>query len=319
MNALRKLYKDSQFNNQLKLSFSSFVMILVSLSLAIAALDLLGTALIAISLQNLGNFESIHIMGDLYVSIYHVIAILILRVFFTTFLLYIQGDIVYRFMAIISQSVINKIILTKGTDQRIDNDKVMQLCVTESNNIGVGYLLPLVSVATEILIVLAMTVYIYSVIGIQFVGLSVLILLLSLIYLISIRPYLKRLGNRRLVVENDRISLINFITYGIRELFCYGVESKFTSRYQRYSFESAGIGNRQQVLKNAQKYWLEASGIVSILLLVWFSPGLGMDELILLGLYGYKVVPSANRITAGLSSITYYSSSIKLVNYHANH
>lgn len=204
MNALRKLYKDSQFNNQLKLSFSSFVMILVSLSLAIAALDLLGTALIAISLQNLGNFESIHIMGDLYVSIYHVIAILILRVFFTTFLLYIQGDIVYRFMAIISQSVINKIILTKGTDQRIDNDKVMQLCVTESNNIGVGYLLPLVSVATEILIVLAMTVYIYSVIGIQFVGLSVLILLLSLIYLISIRPYLKRLGNRRLVVENDR-------------------------------------------------------------------------------------------------------------------
>lgn len=167
MNALRKLYKDSQFNNQLKLSFSSFVMILVSLSLAIAALDLLGTALIAISLQNLGNFESIHIMGDLYVSIYHVIAILILRVFFTTFLLYIQGDIVYRFMAIISQSVINKIILTKGTDQRIDNDKVMQLCVTESNNIGVGYLLPLVSVATEILIVLAMTVYIYSVIGIR--------------------------------------------------------------------------------------------------------------------------------------------------------
>ena len=134
------------------------------------------------------------------------------------------------------------------------------------------------------------------------------------LYILFVKPFLKKLGENRLVVENERISLINYITYGIREIYCYAVEGNFMKRYEHYSFKSSVIGNTQQVLKSSQKFWIETLGIVAIFFLIVYNSQMGFDELILLGLYAYKIIPSINRMTGYLSSINYYSSSIDKVN-----
>ena len=314
---LSKLYQATRRIGRLGPTFQYFIALLVVISATIAGLDLVGTALIAITLQNLDNMQNIPLLHGFSVTILQVVTFLMLRVFITFFFLYLQGKMVYRFMAEISQSIIARILFDKDSDRRVDNDKIMQLCVTEANNIGVGFVLPTITLFTEVLIVISMTLFAFLMVGPRFIALSLLIVFISVLYFSSIRPYLDRLGKRRLVVESDRITLINFITYSVRELFCYNVEEKFLSKYKSLSYESAYIGNMQQVLKNSQKYWLEATGIAALLALVWASPGLGLDELIILGLYGYKVVPSANRILGCISSISYYRSSVLLVNRNA--
>lgn len=128
---------------------------------------------------------------------------------------------------------------------------------------------------------------------------------------LSIRGLLSRIGDERVLANRERYETAGEALAGIKNIKVLGREHAYLSRFRRPSNRFASHQATKGVLSAVPKYAIEAVAFGGILALALYlmaaTSGLG-EALPLLGLYafaGYRLLPSAQRIYSGVTSIRF--------------
>jgi ATP-binding cassette, subfamily B, bacterial PglK len=136
---------------------------------------------------------------------------------------------------------------------------------------------------------------------------------------LSVRGFLQRTGRDRVAANRERFVAVGELFGGIKDLKIYGGERTYLQRFRGPAARFARHMARALTLSQAPKYLLEAIGFGTILVLALVLVRIRQDagEIVpLLGLYafaGYRILPAAQRVYAGASSIRFGRSALDSV------
>lgn len=132
----------------------------------------------------------------------------------------------------------------------------------------------------------------------------------ALIYF-AVRGILGRAGKGRVVANRDRFMATSEALGGIKDLKVLGREEAYLKRFRVPARRFSRYQALAKTLPQAPKYLVEAVGVGGVILLAVFLLGTGGDLgtiLPVLGAYtfaGYRLLPAAQQIYAGFSTLRY--------------
>ncbi|BCX12524.1 MAG: ABC transporter ATP-binding protein [Thermosynechococcus sp.] len=189
----------------------------------------------------------------------------------------------------------------------------------EVNNVFNNYLLPLLTVFSESLIVLA----IFSVIILANPFISILVIalisILSFIFFQGFRRQLKTVGQRRVGYAQKVIQSINEALGGIKEVKLLGREAYFLKTYSENMANERKANLFVLFMQQLPRLYFESLAvliIVLIIILTLLQRGNVAQVLPLISLFAaaaFRLLPSGGRLMFSLNTIIYYSAAVDLV------
>lgn len=135
----------------------------------------------------------------------------------------------------------------------------------------------------------------------------------------TIRTRLVRWGEERQYHDGMRIQHLQQALGGVKDVKLLGREAQFLLRYEQHNQGAARVGERQLLLQNIPRLWLELLGVVGLaaLVLTMLSQGKPLAALVpTLGLFAaaaFRLMPSINKVLMSVQSLRYAQSSIDTV------
>lgn len=162
--------------------------------------------------------------------------------------------------------------------------------------------------------VVAITVF---VINPQIAGMMVVVLLLEVLLIGKVvKPRLRRYGEN---LRSESASASKWVIQainGIKSIKVGQNESFFAEKYTGHLFQEIDMAKRQQVIDNSPKLVTETFTIVAVLglLFVYISDGMELSllvsQLTAFAVAAMRLIPCANRISAGINQIPFYEGAV---------
>lgn len=307
----KKLIKSFKLTNRFTL--------LSTLVFANLWLEFIGAGLLAYIISILIDPSDPIFYSDLQPSWYQVLGLLVCKTIAGSYTIYAINHHIYSSMSEISIGILNEVTSNRDFKTDIDSSVLIQTSITECNHIGVGYIMSITNLISEIFLTLAFSIVAIYLIGFPFLYLLIFFLLIGIIYIRALRDFLSSMGAKRIKFEKRRISFLKFVSYGMREIFAYKIAGNIVEKYAMVTFRSNNIASIQQTIKYIQKIWIELLGIIILLIFAELGGESVGDYLPVLAVYAYKVIPSLNRVTTYYNNIYYYKASLKkILSYVSN-
>ncbi|MDC1176199.1 ABC transporter ATP-binding protein [Candidatus Pelagibacter sp.] len=138
-----------------------------------------------------------------------------------------------------------------------------------------------------------------------------------LIIYLSLKKYLKKIGDKRLKSNKQRFILIDEVFGAIKEVKLAGLEKVFVSLFSQPAENYAKSQTSFQVISQAPRFFLEGiafGGVILIILFSMYQTNGFINSLPVLSLYvlaGYRLIPALQQIYNSFSNIKFVEPSIE--------
>jgi ATP-binding cassette, subfamily B, bacterial PglK len=226
----------------------------------------------------------------------------------------------FDIMGRLSVEILCSYLLRKGRSREgLNLLDFIHLVIGETWLFTQSFLIPIVSILSEVAIILACFFGLGYVFGIEALLFLVLISSLLLAVVRPLRGLFKTLGERRLAAEQVRFQYLDAIVRGWRECAGYNIENELLQRFKTSASNFGRINTVYNSIQSSPRYLIELIGV--ILLLGFFANSAFLDrepESISTSLGGLAIVvavffrtaPSVNRIAYALNNLSYGRASV---------
>jgi len=164
--------------------------------------------------------------------------------------------------------------------------------------------------------ILATLIYIEP-IGALFIGLFYG--LLSIIFFQFTKNNLKRWGKLRQDLDSETTKIALEGMGGIKDLLILGKTSFFTKMFSSRNYMKARVNSNHITISQLPRFYLELLSIIGLVSFIILLLLQGKDTTSLISILGvfvaatFRMMPSLNRIIAGIQSMKYYSNSLDII------
>lgn len=231
-----------------------------------------------------------------------------------------QSIFAYSIIGVISTKIYNlylnrpySFFLSKNSNTLIRNT------IIEVNQLGSGLMNPLLSLITEVFIILAVS---FVLIIVEPIGYIVTIALLgtaTLLFVLSTKKYLQKWGARRQKLDAKRLRAISESFQTIKELKLLHKQESFISNYKKIIAENIYVMSMNTWFQNLPRIFLEFVSMLGLctLIMILLVLGNNFDSILAtMGLFTlaiFRVLPSLNRISTSIQSIRFSMASIDVI------
>jgi ATP-binding cassette, subfamily B, bacterial PglK len=239
------------------------------------------------------------------------VSIYAIKAFFLAFLAWVQSKFIFGLQANLSQRLFTGYIFLPYTFHLQRNSAQLIRNVTSEVSLFSSVSQSLLVLISEIVVLIGISILLLVV---EPFGTSLVMVILGLsgwIFYQITRSYISKWGKIRQHHEGQRIQHLQQGLGGAKDVKLLGREEEFLTQYNYHTNISSHVGQRQYVIQQFPRLWLELLAIIglSVLVLVIISQGDSLDNLIpTLGLFAaaaFRLMPSVNRILIALQSLRF--------------
>ena len=148
---------------------------------------------------------------------------------------------------------------------------------------------------------------------------GILIAISSITYILLTKDFIKRLGEKRNLIENYNAKIVSEAVNGIKEIKIYNKENSFFREFQNREFQKAKTLAAFNTFNQSPRLIFEIVGISAIMSVILFKIIFNSDQtelFVTVSLFvtaTFRLLPSVNRIISSIQNINYFKSSLYIV------
>jgi ABC-type multidrug transport system fused ATPase/permease subunit len=289
-----------------------------SISLIIPVLGILQNQIFLGNLfSNSEYLKSLNHLEQIYFVVFILCSVFIVKLFFLIFLNYNQ----YKYTTTLQMQITNKLMLQylhmpyENFFKRNSSEFMRNLRV-ESGSFVYGVVTPILILAIEILVVIGISILLFSQIGIASVSMLLIIVVISAIYIKFTKKIINQLGHDRFFYEEKIVKNINEFLYTIRDIKIYFLQNYFISNFWNILDRYASSLKKFLTLQILPRLMIETLLILfigALLLLLTLQDNSFEQTVITLGLFAatsFRLLPSLNKIISSQQTLRYQVPSV---------
>lgn len=195
---------------------------------------------------------------------------------------------------------------------------------TESLQLVNHILVPLLVIATESVVILAISIFLLVFEPIGTIVVLLLLAVLSFFFHHIFGAYSKKNGRIRQKADGMFIQKTQEALSGIKDVKVLGKEQHFFERFQLHNQTLSDVSSKQYILSQIPRMYLETVGVLvflSLITLLIIEGGDFSQVIPVLGVFAlaaFRLLPSANRILTYMNSLRYAEEVIVMFNDQLN-
>jgi ABC-type multidrug transport system fused ATPase/permease subunit len=189
--------------------------------------------------------------------------------------------------------------------------KLLRNLTTEVNSYCNFFLMPVINLATEILVVLAILFFILLIEPHGTILLLVMLTLLIFVFVKLTKPMVSSWGVNRLIAEEGKMKHLQEGFKGIKEILLSQRKDFFLSRFQAHNKLSGLMNKKEYIFQYVPKLGVEVIAVCSLVAMCVFMVKQGSAHsqvahmLGLMATAGFRLIPSFSRILNNLQAVNY--------------
>jgi ABC-type multidrug transport system fused ATPase/permease subunit len=241
-----------------------------------------------------------------------IVTIYLLKNLFLALLNYVSSKFIYNFQANLSNKLLN---LYTSQDYIFFKDKnsseFIRNIINESNMISFKIFTPTVVFFSEILTIIGISFFLFSV---EFLGtLIFFVIFVSFSWLFNrlIKKKISSWGNKRQIYEGNRIKKLQEIFGSIKQIKFYNLKNNFNNIFFNINLKYASVTSNQAYTESLPKLIIEIIAIFSVSCFIFFlniTSNNNTELIAILGIFGaaaLKILPSLNRVINSIQNINF--------------
>lgn len=249
-----------------------------------------------------------------------VLAVFVAKNSFLGFVMRSQYAYIYRHHVALSRHLMS-LYLRSPYELHLERNTadLLNVLTREVNGVYIGVLQPALVIATETLVLLFIVAMLLSVNPVVTIAVLVVLATLALLYQGFFRPRLADAGHHRIENSAAMIKWANQGLGALKEVKVFGRENYFVQAFGRGSERYSEASRLYSTLSAVPRLFIETIGVASLLIVILallMSDGEVRATIPVLALFAaaaIRLMPSASRLFAALSSIRFYLPSIDVV------
>lgn len=248
------------------------------------------------------------------------IIIYIFKFFFFNFLNYLQFNFVYNFRHHISKRLISKYLDFKYLDFIKKKHSEMVRNIDKEAAISAdGVLLNIISMVTEIIILIGILSFLLFVEFSSTLKVILLLLILSFLFYYVFKKKIFNYGKLKQKISSEFLKDILQSINGYKDIKIYNKEKFFLDRFSISSKNLAKISTKQVFIYSLSRYSIELILIIVISTFIFYSINTNkdLDSIFLtIGIYAaaaFRVIPSLNKIIGSAQRLESSKPSVNLI------
>jgi ATP-binding cassette, subfamily B, bacterial PglK len=204
--------------------------------------------------------------------------------------------------------------LQKNSAQLIRN------LTTESFQLVNNVLTPLLTIVTECVVIIAVSIFLTTIEPIGTIVVLVILVVLSFSFQRVLGSYVAKLGGIRQHADGMLIQRSQEALGGIKDVKMLGKELHFFDQFRIHNLTSTNVSAKQYVINQIPRMYLETIGILVFLILIVLLIVKGDDfrqvipTLGVFALAAFRLLPSANRLLSAINSLRFADAVIANLN-----
>jgi ATP-binding cassette, subfamily B, bacterial PglK len=193
---------------------------------------------------------------------------------------------------------------------------------TESNQLVNHVLVPILSIATEFVVILAVSIFLMFLEPIGTISVLLLLVTFSFFFHRIFGAYMEKIGRIRHKAEGMFIQTIQEALGGIKDVKVLGKEQHFLEKFRMHNQTLSDVSSRGYILSQIPRVYLETLGILvflSLIILLILKGGDFGQVIPVLGVFtlaAFRLLPSANRIITYMNSLRFADNVVEMLNDH---
>jgi len=244
---------------------------------------------------------------------------------YLAFLARILGRFSFGIKADINDELMHKYI--KGPYEfhlKNNSAQLIRNITTESTQLVGNTLNPLLTIATEILVITSVVTFLLLIEPLGTLIVVSLLIVCSLAFQRLIKDLIADLGKTRHYADGLIVQTAQESIGGIKDVKVLSKEDAFLERFSRYNKMSSVVSSQQFMWSQIPRMYLETIGVLMLsVLLLFLTVGAQtpLDSISTLGVFAlsaFRLLPSANRILSSLNALTFSSAVVNNIEEQLN-
>lgn len=242
--------------------------------------------------------------------------IYIAKTIFLIFIAWFVADYSQGLSANISNKIFNYYISQPYIDSVNSNTAHLQRNVTNEVLVFTGFINNTLYLITELAIVVSIVITLILIEPKGAMLIMVILIFFSLVIYYSMKNYILKIGNDRLIFDKKRFFTLLESLNGYKEVKLFNKEAFFTKIFSARNFSYYSVMKKIQVIGQMPRLLFELIAILCFVFFIVFSVYNGKDLTNLIAvlsvflLAAFRLLPSFNRILVNIQAIKYGSVSI---------
>ena len=249
----------------------------------------------------------------------------VLKGIYIVFLVKISASFSYSVKANINDQLMHKYI--KGPYEfhlKNNSSQLIRNITTESTLLVSNTLNPIITISTEIIVMLAIVTFLMLIEPLGTLIIVSLLFVFSLAFQRLIKNIITDLGETRQHADGLIVQAAQESIGGIKDIKVLSREHAFFERFSKYNKLSSVASSQQFMWQQIPRIYLEIVGVIALSVLLLFltisaqNPLEAIPTLGVFALAAFRILPSANRILSALNALRFSSSVVRNIEEQLN-
>lgn len=250
-------------------------------------------------------------------------AVYVFKGAYLSFLAWVVGRFIYAVKAEVSNILMKSYIRAPYEFHLEQNSShLLRNVSTESTQLVNHVLIPILSIAIEFVVILAVSIFLLVLEPIGTISVLLLLLTFSFFFHRIFGAYMEKIGRIRHQADGMFIQTTQEALGGIKDVKVLGKEQHFLDKFGMNNQTLADVSSRAYILSQIPRLYLETIGIIvflSLIILLTLKGGDLGQVIPILGVFtlaAFRLLPSANRIITYMNSLSYAEKVVEMLNDH---
>ena len=250
-------------------------------------------------------------------------SVYVLKGVYLTILAWVVGRFIFAVKAEVSNILMKSYIRAPYEFHLEQNSShLLRNVSTESIQLVNHVLVPILSILTEFVVILAVSIFLLVFEPIGTISVLLLLLTFSFFFHRIFGSYMEKIGRIRHKADGMFIQTTQEALSGIKDVNVLGKEQYFLDKFQMNNQTLSDVSSRGYILSQIPRVYLETIGILvflSLIILLILKGGDYGQVIPVLGVFtlaAFRLLPSANRIITYLNSLSYAEKVVEMLHDH---
>ena len=247
--------------------------------------------------------------GSVPYSIIILIIAFIVRSIFLITLSYYQAISIFKIQAFISKSLLKKYLIKRSRSKNVNLQA--KNIIIEAQNITQHAYVPMLTLTSDLIIVLLLSTYLVFLNGINLLYYLVLFSVVLLSFSYAVKKYLYTLGNDRKKLDGKRYQYVNEALEQKDLIVSHSLYEYFNNRYSNVNTKSAIKGSLQLGLNMSTRWIIELLIVIFIVVYIIVTPVDSIpqiDQIIVSLSLSMRLLPLSSKILSNIQKLDYSES-----------
>mgnify|MGYP001416959422 CR=1 FL=1 len=182
-----------------------------------------------------------------------------------------------------------------------------------------SFIMSVVNIIIDVALILSIVVTLILVEPIGALSVAIYFIFTGLVYYQIFKPFIRRWGEKRGVIEKSMIDTLIEGLQSIRELILFSGINVYSKKFKELNNHYALITAKNNTSQQIPRFYFELSAIIGIILFVFVlitKENVNVNVLTIVGVFTaatFRIIPSLNRTVYSLQNIKFYTPSIDII------